>query len=426
MMDLKRMTQDQLQAEYDRLWAQYRAFQAENRKLDMSRGRPDTDQLDLSNDMLEPFDPIAPNGVDCRNYGMPEGVRELADIFAGMMEVPSDWVILGGASSLNLMFDKISDAMTHGVCGCTPWMQQMPVKFLCPVPGYDRHFTICDYFGIEMIPVPMTPTGPDMDMVERLAASDDRIKGIWCVPKYSNPQGITYSAETVRRFARLHPAAPDFRIYWDNAYCVHDLTDTPDVLLSLYDACAQAGNLDLPIMFASTSKITLPGSGVSAVAESPANAEQDKKRLFAQMVCGDKMNMMRHLHFLKDLDGVKAQMKRHAEKLRPKFDAVFDRLGAEFENGTLLSWNEPHGGYFVSVDTMPGCAKRVVSLCAQAGVKLTNAGATYPYGKDPQDTNIRLAPSGVGLEELNLALKLFCLCVKLASLEKAMQAPDSV
>ena len=421
MMNLNQMTTDQQRAEYNRLRAQYDAFCAEGHHLDMSRGRPDTDQLNLSDAMMQPFDPVAPNGIDCRNYGMPDGVRELADLFAGMLDVPSDWVILGGASSLNMMFDKISDAMTHGICGHTPWCRQAPVKFLCPVPGYDRHFTVCEYFGIEMIPVAMTPTGPDMDAVERLVASDAQIKGIWCVPKYSNPQGYTYSDETVRRFAQLNPAAPDFRIYWDNAYCVHDLTDTPDQLLSLYEACVEAGHPDLPVMFASTSKITYPGAGVSAIAESPANAADDKKRLFVQMVCGDKMNMLRHLYFLKDMDGVRAQMKRHAALLRPKFEAVCRRLRTEFVNGDLLTWYEPHGGYFLGVDTLPGCAKRVVALCAQAGVKLTGAGATYPYGKDPQDRNIRLAPSGVKIDELEQAMALFCLCVKLASLEKVLK-----
>ncbi len=414
----KSMSPAEIQSAYQALTATYRDMQAKNLKLDMSRGRPAPEQLDLTNAMLDDKNYIAPNGLDCRNYGAPDGVRELAEIFAGMMDVPAECVILGGASSLNLMFDKISSAMTHGVGGCKPWMQQGTVKFLCPVPGYDRHFAVCEYFGIEMINVAMTPTGPDMDAVEQMVNNDPTVKGIWCVPKYSNPQGYTYSDETVRRFAALKPAAPDFRIYWDNAYCVHDLTDTPDRLLPLYAECVKNGNEDLPVMFASTSKITFPGAGVAAIAESAKNRAFDKERLSFQMVCPDKMNMLRHLHFLKDIDHVHAQMKRHAALLRPKFDAVCDVLDSEFDNGVFLSWNKPNGGYFISVDTMPGCAKRTAQLCAEAGVKLTGAGATYPYGKDPQDANIRLSPSGVSVAELRQAMALFSLCVKLASLEK--------
>ena len=421
MKNYLQMSENELQAAYAALQMKYDAFHAQGLALDMSRGRPDTDQLDLSNDMLHITEYKAPNGVDCRNYGMPEGVRALAEIFAQILGVPADCVVLGGASSLNMMFDKVSAAMTHGICGSKPWMLQGGVKFLCPVPGYDRHFTICEYFGIEMINVPMTENGPDMDMVEKLVAEDEKIKGIWCVPKYSNPQGITYSDETVRRFAALKPAAPDFRIFWDNAYCVHDINDTPDKLLSLYEECIKTGNEDLPIIFASTSKVTFPGSGVAVMAESAANRANDQKRLFTQMVCPDKMNMVRHLHFLKDVDGVAVQMRKQAEKLRPKFDAVCEKLEAEFENGTLLTWHRPNGGYFVSVDTLPGCAKRVVALCAQAGVKLTGAGATYPYGKDPSDSNIRLAPTGVGIAELKKAMELFCLCVQLASAEKLLK-----
>ncbi len=414
------MSRTELQAEYERLIRKYQEFQAQGLKLDMSRGRPGTDQLDLSTDILDVKEYIAPNGFDCRNYGMPNGVHELAEIFAQMMEVPVETVVLGGASSLNMMFDKVADAMVHGVGGGAPWLLQGGIKFLCPAPGYDRHFSICEYFNIEMITIPMTETGPDMDMVERLVSADEKIKGIWCVPKYSNPQGITYSDETVRRFAALKPAAKDFRIFWDNAYCIHHISDTHEKLLPLYEECVKNGTEDMVIMYASTSKITLPGAGVAAMATSPKNQAWDRKRTGTQRVCPDKMNMMRHLAYLKNFDGLLAKMEDHARLLRPKFEALCAKLETEFAGTGLLNWHRPNGGYFVSVDTLSGCAKRVVELCAQGGVKLTGAGATYPYKKDPQDTNIRLAPTGICLAELTAAAELFCICVKLASAEKLL------
>ncbi len=414
------LSSDQLRVVYDSLKEEYEAFQARNLKLDMSRGKPGADQLDLSDGVIASTATHTPSGLDCRNYGGTDGFPEIRQLFAEMMEVPVENVVVGNNSSLTMMFDKISSAMTHGVCGGKPWMLQGGVKFLCPAPGYDRHFTICEYFGIDMITVPMTQDGPNMTMVEELVSSDEKIKGMWCVPKYSNPQGITYSDETVRRIANLKPAAKDFRVFWDNAYCVHDLTETPDHLLPFYEECVKAGNEDMPVMFASTSKISLPGSGVAAMATSQNNLKQDKKRIFTQTVGPDKMNMIRHLDYFKDMNGIRAQMKRHAEKLAPKFDIVCNKLEEQFSENKILFWSKPNGGYFVGVDTLEGCAKRVVELCAQAGVKLTSAGATYPYGKDPHDTNIRLAPTFPTAAELSLAMDLFCLCVKIASIEKML------
>lgn len=420
MEDYMALSSDQLRVVYDSLKQEYEEFQARNLKLDMSRGKPGADQLELSQGLVTDTATHTPSGLDCRNYGGIEGFPEIRQLFAEMMEVPAENVVVGNNSSLNMMFDKIASAMTHGICGGKPWMLQGGVKFLCPAPGYDRHFGICEYFGIDMITVPMTPEGPNMAMVEELVSSDEKIKGMWCVPKYSNPQGITYSDETVRRIANLKPAAKDFRVFWDNAYCVHDLTDTPDHLLPFYAECVKAGNEDMPILFASTSKISLPGSGVAAMAASANNLKQDKKRISMQTVGPDKMNMIRHLDYFKNMDGIHAQMKRHAEKIAPKFNIVCDKLQEQFGENKILFWRKPNGGYFVSVDTLEGCAKRVVELCAQAGVKLTGAGATYPYGKDPHDTNIRLAPTFPTLEELSLAMDLFCLCVKIASIEKML------
>ena len=420
MEDYMALSSDQLRVVYDSLKQEYEEFQARNLKLDMSRGKPGADQLDLSQGLITDTATHTPAGLDCRNYGGTDGFPEIRQLFAEMLEVPAENVVVGNNSSLNMMFDKIASAMTHGICGGKPWMLQGGVKFLCPAPGYDRHFTICEYFGIDMITIPMTPEGPNMAMVEELVSSDEKIKGMWCVPKYSNPQGITYSDETVRRIANLKPAAKDFRVFWDNAYCVHDLTDTPDHLLPPYAECVKAGNEDLPILFASTSKISLPGSGVAAMAASANNLKQDKKRIFTQTVGPDKMNMIRHLDYFKNMDGIRAQMKRHAEKLAPKFNIVCSKQQEQFGENRILFWTKPNGGYFVSVDTLEGCAKRVVELCAQAGVKLTGAGATYPYGKDPHDTNIRLAPTFPKVEELSVAMDLFCLCVKIASIEKML------
>lgn len=414
------MGKEQLEGLYCELKEQYDSWKSKNLKLDMSRGKPGADQLELSNEMMNHNEYRTATGVDCRNYGIMDGVPEIKRIFADLMGVQPENVIVGGNSSLTMMFDKISSSVTHGVCGGTPWMLQGGVKFLCPVPGYDRHFAVTEYFGIEMIPVKMTPEGPDMDMVERLVNTDEKVKGIWCVPKYSNPQGITYSEETVRRFARLKPAAKDFRIYWDNAYCVHDLNNTPDQLLNLYEECKKTGNEDLPVMFASTSKISFPGAGVAAMAASVHNLDWDRKRITIQTIGPDKMNQMRHVAYFKSYDGILKQMERHRAIIWPKFQAVLNMLESELTGTGALQWLKPNGGYFISVDTMPGCARRVVRLCKEAGVVLTSAGATYPYGKDPEDKNIRIAPTFPPVEELKQAMALFCVCVKLATVEKLL------
>jgi DNA-binding transcriptional MocR family regulator len=329
--------------------------------------------------------------------------------------------MVGGSSSLNMMFDAIACMMTAPIVqGCKPWYEVKDRKFLCPVPGYDRHFGITQYFGFEMIPVPMDENGPDMDMVEKLVAEDDSIKGIWCVPKYSNPTGITYSDETVRRFAALKPAAKDFRIMWDNAYCIHDVTDTPDTLLNIMDECAKHGNEDLPILFCSTSKITFAGAGVAAMAASDANMNVFYEKYKYQVISFDKLNMLRHVKFFKNYDGVMEHMQKHKAVLKPKFEVVVDALNAELGGSNIASWTNPNGGYFVSVDVFEGTAKRVVSLCKEAGVVLTGAGATYPLGIDPQDKNIRIAPSFPPVEELKTAMEVFCVCTKLAACEKIL------
>ena len=419
------MTKAELQALKKELSAKYREYQGKDLKLDMSRGKPSIDQLDLSMGMLDvltsDMDLTCEDGTDCRNYGVLDGISEAKELLADMMEVAPDHIIIYGNSSLNVMYDTVSRSMTHGVMGNTPWCKLDKVKFLCPVPGYDRHFAITEYFGIEMINIPMTPTGPDMDMVEELVASDDSIKGIWCVPKYSNPQGISYSDQTVRRFARLKPAAPDFRIYWDNAYCVHHLhPDHPDHVLDILSECEKAGNPDMVYKFGSTSKISFPGSGISAIATSKANIDALKKQMNVQMISHDKINQLRHVRFFKDINGLKAQMAKHAEILRPKFEAVDEILNKELGGLEIGKWTKPNGGYFVSFDSLDGCAKAIVAKCKEAGVVMTGAGATYPYGKDPHDSNIRIAPSFPSLDDLRQAAEIFCVCVKLVSVEKLL------
>ncbi|HHZ06090.1 MAG TPA: aminotransferase [Clostridiales bacterium] len=419
------MNNQQLMAEKEKLVKEYEAFKAKNLKLDMSRGKPGTEQLDISEKMLDIISSETEcktrDGLDCRNYGLLDGIPSMRELFAQMLEVDANEVLVGGNSSLNMMFDTISCMMTAGIGGCTPWVKQDKIKFLCPVPGYDRHFGITEYFGIEMINVPMTATGPDMDVVEGLVAADDTIKGIWCVPKYSNPQGITYSDETVKRFANLKPAAKDFRIMWDNAYCVHDVTDNGEKLLSIMDECKKCGNEDLPILFCSTSKITFPGSGVAAMASSLSNMAVFKKRYTYQTIGYDKINMLRHMKFFKNLDGVLSHMEKHKAILKPRFEAVLTHLDNELTDKGIASWKKPNGGYFVSVDVMDGCADKVVALCKEAGVVLTGAGATFPYGNDPKNSNIRIAPSFPPVDELNVAMDLFCLCVKLAAVEKLLK-----
>ncbi len=353
----------------------------------MARGKPGLDQLALSDGMLDVLtsdsELHASTGEDCRNYGLPQGLPELRKIFAQMMDVDAGHVIVGGNSSLNMMFDTVACGMTHGFAGCEPWSRQEHLKFLCPSPGYDRHFQVTEYFGFDLVTVKMTPTGPDMDEVEK-AVKDPSVKGMWCVPKYSNPTGVTYSDETVRRIANLKPAAKDFRIFWDNAYCVHDLTETTDPLLSLWNECEKAGTLESVFFFCSTSKITFPGAGIAAMACGDENYQSIRKRYSFQTIGPDKLNQLRHLYFLKDFDGVKAQMAKHRALIAPKFRAVETKLEKELSGKNVASWSNPRGGYFISVDVLPGCAKRVVALCAEAGVKLTGRGCNVPLRKRPE------------------------------------------
>ena len=422
-LDYKKMSKAELAKEQETLLKQYRDFQARKLNLDMTRGKPCTAQLDLSNEMLDVLnsksDFHSSTGPDCRNYGMPDGLPEMREIMARMMSADAGHVILGGASSLNMMFDTVACGVTHGFSGCEPWGRQDHLKFLCPSPGYDRHFRVTEYFGFELVVIPMKNSGPDMDAVEE-AVKDPSVKGIWCVPKYSNPTGVTYSDETVRRFAKLKPAAKDFRIFWDNAYCVHDLTDTPDRLLSLWQECEKEGTLDSVFFFASTSKITFPGAGVAALACGDGNYAELKKRYSAQIISPDKMNLLRHVRYLKNYDGVLAQMAKQRAVIGPKFAAAEEIFAKELGGRNVASWSKPNGGYFISVDVMPGCAKQVVQLCAEAGVKLTSAGATFPYGKDPQDSNIRVAPTFPTVGELKTAAELFCIAIRLAAAENLL------
>ena len=420
------MTKEELESLRTGLKAEYKEYQGRGLSLNMARGKPCTEQLDLSMGMMDVLssevDLTCEDGTDCRNYGVLDGIREARELIGDMMENPVDSIIIYGNSSLNVMYDAVSRSMTHGVMGSTPWCKLDKVKFLCPVPGYDRHFAITQYFGIEMINVPMTPTGPDMDLVEELVASDEAIKGIWCVPKYSNPQGISYSNETVRRFARLKPAAKDFRIYWDNAYGVHHLYDREqDNLIEILAECKRAGNPDLVYKFASTSKISFPGSGLAALATSPNNMEDIKKQLAMQTIGHDKVNQLRHVRFFKDIHGLMEHMRRHADILRPKFELVTGTLESELGGLGIGTWTTPRGGYFISFDSLDGCAKAIVAKAKKAGVVMTNAGATYPYGKDPHDSNIRIAPTYPSLEDLRTAMEIFTLCVKLVSIDKLLE-----
>ncbi|MEG0838881.1 MAG: aminotransferase class I/II-fold pyridoxal phosphate-dependent enzyme [Hydrogenoanaerobacterium sp.] len=408
------------------LTEEYEGFKARGLKLDMSRGKPAADQLNISMeimDVLKSSDNLqCEQGVDCRNYGILDGIVEAKKLLGDMIEVPAVNIIIYGNSSLNIMYDTVSRSVTHGVMGSTPWCKLPKVKFLCPSPGYDRHFAITEFFGIEMITIPMLPTGPDMDMVEELVAHDDAIKGIWCVPKYSNPQGITYSDQTVRRFARLKPAADDFRIYWDNAYGLHHLYDNDqDYLIEILAECERAGNPDLVFKFCSTSKISFPGSGVAAIAASQANLNFIRSQLSIQTIGFDKVNQLRHVRYYKDLAGMVEHMKKHADILRPKFEAVLNTLNKRLAPCGVAQWTEPKGGYFISFDSMNGCAKKIVQKCKEAGVIMTPAGATYPYGKDPYDSNIRIAPSFPTPAELSTATELFIICVKLVSVEKLLE-----
>lgn len=414
MSEYTSMTKEELLSEQAALLKKFEEYKAMGLKLDMSRGKPSKEQLDLSMDMLKPIDYVD-GGFDVRNYGLLDGIPSCKELFAQLLDVESKNVIIGPSASLNLMYDYICQCYCEGVLGSTPWCKLDSVKFLCPVPGYDRHFTILEHFGIEMINVPMTPQGPDMDVVEELI-KDESVKGLICVPKYSNPQGITFSDETVTRIATMKPAAKDFRIIWDNAYCVHDIKEQSDSLLNVFKV--PGGNKDMIIEVCSTSKMTFPGAGVSALAASDANIAQIKKRLNCETISYDKMNQLRHVKFFKDLDGLKAHMKKHAALLKPKFDMVIEHLENELGGLGIASWLDPVGGYFISLDVMEGCAKRVGELCKEAGVTLTAVGATYPYENDPKNSNIRIAPSLPPVQELDLATQILCVSVKLAAIEK--------
>ena len=426
MAAYKDMSREELLQEKAALEAQYEEVKARGLKLDMSRGKPSAAQLDLSMGMMDILnsttDLKCAAGVDCRNYGILDGIDEAKELLADMTEVSKDNIIIYGNSSLNIMYDTISRSVTHGVMGSTPWCKlDKPVKFLCPVPGYDRHFAITEHFGIEMINIPMTPDGPDMDLVEKYVNNDPMVKGIWCVPKYSNPQGLTYPDETVRRFARLQPAAEDFRIYWDNAYGIHHLyDDKQDHLIEILMECKKEGHEDMVFKFCSTSKISFPGSGVAAIGASKANLEFIKKQMTIQTIGHDKLNQLRHVRYFKDIHGMVTHMRKHADILRPKFEMVLDGLQELGELG-IGSWINPRGGYFISFDSMPGCAKAIVAKAKEAGVVMTPAGATFPYGKDPQDSNIRIAPSFPTLEELKAATEVFALSVKLVSIDKILE-----
>lgn len=408
----------------------YKEAKSKGLNLNMARGKPSATQLNVSLDMLDVLnsdsDLTASSGDDCRNYGVLDGIPEAKKLMADMMGTTPEHVIIYGNASLNIMYDQISRAYSHGIMGSTPWCRLDKIKFLCPVPGYDRHFAITERFGFEMINIPMTEAGPDMDMIEDLVSKDEAIKGIWCVPKYSNPQGFTYSDETVRRMAALKPAAQDFRIFWDNAYVIHHLyEDKQDEILDIIAECEKAGNPDMVFEFASTSKVSFPGSGIAALAASQANIEDIKKQLTIQTIGHDKLNQLRHVRYFKDINGLKAHMKKHADEMRPKFEATLEVLDRELDGLGIGSWYAPRGGYFISFDALEGCAKAIVAKCKEAGVTLTGAGATFPYGKDPKDSNIRIAPSFPTAEEMAVASDIFVLCVKLVSIDKILESKNA-
>lgn len=426
IMQYNDMSKEELLALKESLNKEYAEAKAKGLALDMSRGKPSAKQLDVSLGLLDTInsssDLKALDGTDCRNYGVLDGIPEAKKLMADMMGTTPDHVIVYGNASLNIMYDQISRAYTHGILGNTPWCKLDKLKFLCPVPGYDRHFAITERFGIEMINIPMSESGPDMGMVEEYVSKDASVKGIWCVPKYSNPQGYTYSEETVKRMAALKPAAEDFRIFWDNAYVIHDLyDDNKDEIADIISECEKAGNPDMVFEFASTSKVSFPGSGIAALATSANNIADIKKQLTIQTIGHDKLNQLRHVRFFKDINGLKEHMRKHAEFMRPKFEAVESVLEEELGGLGIGSWTEPKGGYFISFEALDGCAKAIVAKCKEAGVKLTGAGATFPYGKDPKDSNIRIAPSFPTPEEMKQAADLFVLCVKLVSVEKLLE-----
>ncbi len=419
------LEKEELLALKERLLLQYEEAKGKGLKLDMSRGKPAAEQLDMTMPMMDifnrNFDMRDEQGVDVRNYGYLEGIIGARRLLGSMLGVDPEHVIVFGTASLSVMYDTVSRSVTHGVMGSTPWSRLDKVKFLCPAPGYDRHFAITEHFGIEMITIPMKEDGPDMDLVEEYV-KDPAVKGIWCVPMYTNPLGITYSEEVCRRMADLNPAAEDFRIYWDNAYCVHHLyEDKQDTLPEILSMCRANGKEDMVLIFASTSKISFAGAGISCIAASLGNLEWVKKSMTIQIISHDKINQLRHVLYFKDLDGIKEHMKKHAAIMRPKFDLVLEMLEKELGGLGIGSWTKPLGGYFISFDSMNGCAKAIVEKCREAGVTMTGAGATYPYRKDPHDSNIRIAPSYPTLEELKITGELFVLCVKLVSVEKLLE-----
>ena len=410
----------------EELMTEYENKKSLGLNLSMARGKPSKEQLELSMPMLDVLNNntnfVGEDKLDVRNYGVLPGIKEARRFFADILDVKPENVVLYGSASLTLMYDTISRAYVKGILGSTPWSKLDKVKFLCPVPGYDRHFTVCEFFGIEMINVPMNEDGPDMDMVEKLVSEDSAIKGIWCVPKYSNPDGYVYSDEVVKRFASLKPAAEDFRIYWDNAYIIHHLyPDEPAQILNIIEECEKAGNPDMVYEFCSTSKVTFPGAGISAMASSEKNINSTISMMNAQIISHDKMNQLRHVLFFPTMKDLEEHMAKHAEIMRPKFETVVEMLENELGGLGIAEWTNPKGGYFIGFNSMEGCAKKIVSMCADAGVIMTDAGATYPYGKDPKDRNIRIAPSFPTIDELIEACKIFIICVKIASIDKILE-----
>ena len=427
MKSYMEMTKEELLQEKAALEAEYCKIKSQGLALDMSRGKPSAEQLDLSMGLLDAVDSktvaVSENGTDVRNYGVLDGIPEAKRLIAEMINVKPENVIVYGNSSLNIMYDQIARAELFGICGNTPWSKLETVKFLCPVPGYDRHFAITEEFGIEMINIPMTEEGPDMDLVEQYVNSDPAVKGIWCVPKYSNPQGVVYSDETVRRFAALKPAAADFRIFWDNAYAVHHIYESNQAeILNILDECEKAGNPDMVFEFCSTSKVSFPGAGIAAIASSGANISDIKKRLGMQTIGHDKINQLRHVAYFKNMDGIKAHMMKQAAVIRPKFEMLDEMLTAEIASREIGNWMKPKGGYFISFEAMDGCAKAIVDKCKEAGVVLTGAGSPFPYKKDPKDSVLRIAPTYPSLEELTEAAKVFVTVVRLVSVEKLLKS----
>ena len=424
MLDFNQLSTLQLQQIKDDLLDRYRTFKSRGTTLDITRGKPCPEQLDLSSDMLDIINSrnfLTEDATDCRNYGGLDGIPEAKQLFSQYLEVAPEEIIIGGNSSLNMMHDTFMRAMVKGItAGSPPWAELPEVKFICPSPGYDRHFFICDYLDINMITVKMNDTGPDMDQVEELAADDDSIKGIWCVPRYSNPTGVVYSDEVVDRLAAMKTKANDFRIFWDNAYAVHHLDDKPARLKNILTSCKQAGNPERVFIFGSTSKIAFAGSGVAMMAGSRENVAMTKKQMAFQTIGPDKLNQLRHVKFFKNVAGIEDHMNKHAAILKPKFEAVQNVLGKELAGKNIADWSRPGGGYFVSIDTMEGCAAAVVQMAAEARVKLTPAGSTYPYMKDPLDRNIRIAPSFPPLEDIRSAMQLVGICIQLISIEKIM------